>query len=366
MSCMSDLRFASAIALPLCLLLSACDEGTTNVASIPSPPHPKPTPTPTPTPTPKPVSLEVQTTWLPSPTTTAGSYGVVGLVNQTVAGNSSGRMATPVEFQLLVSQPSPGSGFNYQIENATGFLPAGLTKIFVPVQRDSWIFNLGGPNYRVDNPYEDYVQLLGQNLKEYEVYSDGTKVLREDYNFVRSAVSKAIVDLPSGERIAESSLLDVGLSYVAMGEWNWGSVKLNADGSSTPTGDTSSIYFAFGDRTPPSEIPISGTATYDARTLGQQSSSGFPFSLNADFAQRSISTQISQGTLFSVSGSALFQNNGSFGIPLAGTAGPLAATGTMNGAFFGPHAEQVGGVFSVQGTGGGLILQDAFVGQQRP
>jgi hypothetical protein len=36
----------------------------------------------------------------------------------------------------------------------------------------------------------------------------------------------------------------------------------------------------------------------------------------------------------------------------------------MNGAFFGPHAEQVGGTFAVQRAGGTLLMQDAFVGQQ--
>jgi hypothetical protein len=36
----------------------------------------------------------------------------------------------------------------------------------------------------------------------------------------------------------------------------------------------------------------------------------------------------------------------------------------MNGAFFGPHAEQVGGVFALGRPDGTLLLQDAFVGQQ--
>jgi len=37
----------------------------------------------------------------------------------------------------------------------------------------------------------------------------------------------------------------------------------------------------------------------------------------------------------------------------------------MNGAFFGPHAEQVGGTFSIQRTTDQLPLyQDAFVGKQ--
>jgi hypothetical protein len=38
----------------------------------------------------------------------------------------------------------------------------------------------------------------------------------------------------------------------------------------------------------------------------------------------------------------------------------------MNGAFFGPHAEQVGGTLALDRADGSLLLQDAFVGQQHP
>jgi hypothetical protein len=36
----------------------------------------------------------------------------------------------------------------------------------------------------------------------------------------------------------------------------------------------------------------------------------------------------------------------------------------MNGAFFGPHAEQVGGTFSLRDLNSVQVLQDAFIGQQ--
>jgi len=38
----------------------------------------------------------------------------------------------------------------------------------------------------------------------------------------------------------------------------------------------------------------------------------------------------------------------------------------MDGAFFGPHAEQIGGAFAVAPADGSLLIQDAFVGQQKP
>ena len=77
-----------------------------------------------------------------------------------------------------------------------------------------------------------------------------------------------------------------------------------------------------------------------------------------------------------VNGSTPFSDNGSFDIPLSGTVNysyqnePVpppsqSVTGDMSGAFFGPHAEQVGGTFSLHRSGESSLLQDAFVGKQR-
>lgn len=343
-------------ALPLCLLLSACGGGGGGgIASIPPPPTPPP-------PSSDVASIEVQTSWLPSPATKAGRYDLLALISFKAGGSSSARVANPGEFRLDVSKQN--GGFRYVLDGPPSFLPKNLASAVLPVPIDSWTFNPGGTNHRYDNPYEDYPQFFGQNLKEYEVHTDGSKVLREDYDYDRAVVQNAIVDLPSGQLISESLVFDAGLSYVAMGEWSWGPVTVNADGSATPTGDTNTAYFVYGNRTPASGIPAAGTATYEAHTLGGVSNNSIPFALTADFGQRSISTEISQASVFDVSGSAPFGNDGSFDIPLSGTARSEAATGAMDGAFFGPHAEQVGGVFSVGTAGGGVVAQDAFVGQQ--
>jgi hypothetical protein len=182
--------------------------------------------------------------------------------------------------------------------------------------------------------------------------------------------------------------LDAGYSYVSMGEWDW--EYIYSDG--TPSGDGSGgLLFAGGDRTPASGIPVSGTATYDVRTLKDWVT--VPFALTADFGLRTISTRIDQDYRYNaagdlldyplaigihVGGSAPFSNDGLFGITLAGnvnfangyqTNSPTtppseSVTGMMNGAFFGPNAEQVGGTLSLQRSGGTALLQDAFVGQQ--
>jgi hypothetical protein len=304
-------------------------------------------------------SISVQTTWIPSPATEAGTYDIIGLVNRT----AGSRFTTAGDFQLEVSKSGSSGGFSYQLDSGSGFLPGGLNKLSLPVRAESWDFNPGGPNYRYENPYGDYEQFFGQNLKEYETYSDGSKKLREDYYYNRAEVQNAVVSLPGGQQVSENLIFDVGLSYVAMGEWSWQNVTVNG-GTATPTGDKNTIYFAYGSRTPAAGIPVSGTATYGAHSLGDTAADSIPFTLTADFGQRKISTQISAAGLFDVSGSAPFSNNGSFDIPLAGTAGIQTASGTMDGAFFGPHAEQVGGVFSV-GFGGTTLMQDAFAGEQR-
>jgi hypothetical protein len=193
------------------------------------------------------------------------------------------------------------------------------------------------------------------------------------------------------QNVFTSFSIDSGYSYVSMGEWGWDFVHL--DGGSA--GGFGVLLFVAGDRTPASGIPASGKATYDAHmlTLTSESLSGtIPFTLTADFGQRTISTEIDQNYRYNpqgdimdypapgihVSGSAPFSNSGSFDIPLTGTVNYASSyaintpeppptqpvTGDMNGAFFGPHAEQVGGTFSLQNSGGLAVLQDAFVGQR--
>ena len=125
------------------------------------------------------------------------------------------------------------------------------------------------------------------------------------------------------------------------------------------------------------------------RTVVEQRNGRHPLSLTANFGNATISAQIAQDYQYNsagasadpilgihVAGSAPFGNDGLFDIPLAGTmnyastnlqAAPAAesVTGDMNGAFFGPHAEQVGGVLALDRAGGTVLVQDVFVGRQR-
>ena len=377
----------SALAPPLCLLLSSCGGGGgggSGVASLPPPPV-----TPTPTPTPAPQSIVVQTSWLNSVGTRNGTYDLMGRLTLTPGnGNSTSYRATaPGEFSVTVARPS--DAFRYTLSAPAGIFPGSLTSIGPSSPSISWDFNLPpAPSYPYNNVYGDYCcQLFGQRLTaSLKDGSGNTAPPFLSYDFTRGSVS-SLQPLGSGTQLSSTLDYDIGFSYVAMGEWSWSVVDLNG----AAAGDFGSLLFVNGDRTPAAGIPLSGTATYDAHTLALQSNyttRGIPFTLTADFGQHTISTQIDQNYQYNaafptgdpilgihVAGSAPFSNNGSFGVPLSGTVNYASTnlpftppaepvTGSMDGAFFGPNAEQVGGTFALNRSGGTLLVQDAFVGQR--
>lgn len=388
--CLDDLfrhiRFASTSALPLCLFLSSCGGDGTSVASLPPPPL---TPTPTPTPTPKP-QFDVKTSWLDSPATRAGSYDLIGRLSLAPGngGATTSRIAPPGEFMMSTDWyfgRESGDLPNYTIHGPSGILPAGLTSISVVGPFLSWAFN--PPHSFADEPLGSYCcQMLGQHLTAYSIAADGseTEILSND--LTRGVTNQQPIG--TNNNVTVTLDYDIGFSYVAMGEWSWHAVDLSGAATS------GNLLFVNGERTPAAGIPASGTATYDAHTFALLSSNltlGIPFTLTADFGLRTISTHIDQdyhyipynadllddpAPAIHVSGTGPFSNSGSFNIPLTGTASehgynvptppPLdPVTGSLNGAFFGPNAEQVGGTFSLQRSGDQVSLyQDAFVGQQ--
>jgi hypothetical protein len=322
---------------------------------------------------------------LASPATRAGNYDVFGRLTLTPQnGPTSQRVILPGEFTLGVANPT-GQAFNYTLNAPAEILPGGLRSLGPAGAVSSWDINQNVA-YRYGNPYEDWPQWLGQRLTAFDKATDGTEKQLFSYDLTRASTITT-TSLGSGNSLRTTLDYDIGYSYVAMGEWSWRVVDLNG----TAAGDFGDLLFVHGDRTPDYGIPTSGTATYDARTLALLSGTGthgIPFTLTADFGQRVIATRIDQDYRYNaadpagdpilgihVTGTAPFNNNGSFDIPLSGTANyasvnlPLTppaepVTGTMDGAFFGPHAEQVGGVFALGRSDGTLLVQDAFVGER--
>jgi hypothetical protein len=337
-------------------------------------------------------TLDVQTSWLDSPATRNGNYGVVGRLNVTPqgGGSSSSRATLPGEFKMatnLYFGQDSGDIPTYSLTAPAEILPGGVTSLGPASAMNSWDIN-PSVAYRYEYPYAgDFVQALGQRLTAFDKAADGTETQLFYYDLTRASTN-SITSLASGNSLRATLTYDIGDSYVSMGEWSWHVVDL--DGKNVPGTESGQLLFASGERTPASGIPVSGTATYDARSLLLRSSNGalgIPFTLTADFGVRTIAAQIDQDFKnfgvddpiqgIHVSGSAPFSNDGSFDITLAGTVNysyqnlttpppTQSATGEMNGAFFGPHAEQVGGTFFLQRSGDQQpLLQDAFVGQQR-
>lgn len=380
MSLRNHIRCGSALALPLCLMLSACGGGGgSEVASIPPPPLPTPTPTPA-------VTLDVKTTWLDSLGTKVGTYDLFGRLTTTPAngGTPSHRAMNPGEFTITTSQPVANGDFAHELSLPAGLLAGGQTSSGKFEPRMFWDISASPLSMNPD-PYGDWEQLLGQRLTVFLKHADGSEEEAMSYDFRRgSSQTSATASGP-----VSALTYDIGYSYVAMGEWSSPAVQPGA-----PPQRSVDLLFVHGDRTPDSGIPISGTATYDAHSLsllsyGYSAYPGIPFTLAADFGQRTMSAQISQDYHYDdersagaaailglhVNGSAPFGNSGAFDIPLTGTANYSATnavatppsetvTGTMNGAFFGPHAENVGGTFGLNRSDGTLMIQDAFVGQQ--
>lgn len=400
MSCKSDTRFTCAIALPLCLMLSACGgDGSYGVASLPPPP-PTPTPTPTPTPGPGlaagttvyeyPATTSIRTSWLSSPATGIGNSGyLIGRLNLTPGSGDPSSSLDTTDFSIT-AQASPGGRLNYTLNASAGILPAGLTTISVFSPEISWDIN---PTvaYRYTNIYGATPQYLGQRFAGFSRAPDGTEQEQFSYDFTRG-ITGFQQPLTPDKNLQSTLEYDIGYSYVAMGEWSWRVVDLNG----AAAGDFGDLLFVEGDHTAPSQIPASGSATYDARTLALLSSggtAGIPFTLTADFGQRMMSARIDQDYRYDparnssdspilgihVSGTGPFSNdsytNTNFAIPLTGalnysyvntpqTPPTQQVTGSMSGSFFGPYAVQVGGVFSLQNSAGVTLAQDAFVGRQ--
>jgi len=387
----------TALILPLCLMLSACGGGGGSHAENIPPPPPPPAPPPPPPGSDgllKTISgyslvnsLDVQTSWLPSPATHAGNYDVIGRVTLTPGGGSPTSYQTILPGDLTFNVSGSGGAFGYALKGLGGILPNGLSSLGPAGIVGSWDIN---PNvaYFYSNPYEDYQQALGQRLTAFDKADNGTETKLFSYDFTRGSTTST-TSLGSGTNLRTTFDYDIGYSYVAMGEWSWRVVDL--DGAAA--GDFGDLLFVDGDRTPASGIPASGKATYDAHTLALLSGSGtpgIPFTLTADFGLRTISTLISQDYRYNsaggsagepilgihVNGTAPFSNDGLFDIALSGTVNysqsnspttPTAESvaGDMNGAFFGPHAEQVGGVFDLGRSDGTVLVQDAFVGRQK-
>jgi hypothetical protein len=152
----------------------------------------------------------------------------------------------------------------------------------------------------------------------------------------------------------------IQLTYVDYGEWK----RSSTASGTTKVNDT---YVVFGSKTPGASVPRSGGATYNTIYDGSYINKNGAFALNGT---GSISANFATGGL----GYAAALNGlptGALAIAGSGSitfsSGNFKATGSSSGysmslygGFYGPAAQEVGGLFKLSGNGGNG--QGAFVG----
>lgn len=163
-----------------------------------------------------------------------------------------------------------------------------------------------------------------------------------------------------------------GFKYLAYGSW------FEESGTSGTVNGVGG-FLVVGAPTAPASIPVTGTASYRGASAGSYINSatnyvgdfGAEFNATAAFADRSIAVSTTNtfadegsgyvsrpaynysGTLTYAAGSNQFSG------PIATTSG---LSGTATGLFFGPAAQEIGGVFNA--TGGTIAVKGFFVGKQ--
>jgi hypothetical protein len=127
--------------------------------------------------------------------------------------------------------------------------------------------------------------------------------------------------------------------------------------------------FAFGNPTPTASMPATGSATFNGTTIGVggAASGSTVYALQgnaqiiANFATQSVTANLTNlstqnistnavGSLPNLSGTSTISGNAYAG-PIAGT----GLTGTINGNFYGPAAQETAGVWQASGGGNAWI-----------
>ena len=153
----------------------------------------------------------------------------------------------------------------------------------------------------------------------------------------------------------------IAVDPFAMG-WNYQTFGYWQSQLSTTTGDGGAI--SIGSVTPVSGIPISGTATYNGvsegiyiDTSGIDRVHSASMTAMVDFAARNVSISTANTTLVTTNIAAPqldYSGVLTYGPGTNQFSGPVSTTsmnGTATGRFYGPAAEEIGGIYSLSGSG---------------
>jgi hypothetical protein len=166
----------------------------------------------------------------------------------------------------------------------------------------------------------------------------------------------------------------IALTYTGYGHWR--RTGTPAYGTGTAVNDT---YFVYGIKTPSASVPTTGTGTYTTAFDGTYTNKTGVYAitgtggLTANFGSGTINYSATlagsrEGDSAALAGlGALSGGAGTIARPSSSFRSTTNATGGgyslgVNGYFFGPAAQEVGGVFRLTGNGGNG--QGAMVGKQ--
>lgn len=141
---------------------------------------------------------------------------------------------------------------------------------------------------------------------------------------------------------------NASLSHMAFGEWNTNTTGLQ----NSPVGG----FFAFGNATLGTAIPTTGTATYAGRWQGLSNGIAFATRIDGPITGTALFTNRTVGlSALDSTGLLRFAGTLSYAAGVNSLSGPIAngtLTGSATAQFFGPVAQELGGVFRLtQGSG---------------
>lgn len=334
------------------LLLAACGGGSSGgvnrVASVPTAPPPPPEPTFVRS------TIEKVTLLSARAGLTDGNYGLKAVIDETTDAVRTTRILTSGEATLGVD----AAARTYTLTVSAEGFPSGQA------------FNLASPPYLAggDSGFGYHVIQTGH-------YSDGSTVVDEFDN--NRCCGYPVRQISADRGQITGMFLDIRHQYVTLGEWEDRTVEYVGplEFHSLPDDPSRRIAFVQGIRTEPGDIPLAGTASYvddsdflhlDANFTAQMIAADIkvePYADSDDPRFNEIGITASGSAPILASGDFLIPLTGSYFTPRGLVDGTL--TGTVDGAFFGPQATEIGGVYQLF-KDGAPDLARAFVGAKAP
>lgn len=184
---------------------------------------------------------------------------------------------------------------------------------------------------------------------------------------VRDGVS---VSCMTGTCSASNSTSSIAIIDPTVLGWNYQTFGVWARDLSPTTYDTGAI--SAGNVTPGSAVPLAGTALFNGLATGfyvnnLQSlfATAANMTANVDFAARTVGFATTGTVVVSATGGPAVGNAsldlaGTLSYPagtnqFTGTVTAVGLSGAANGRFYGPGAEEIGGIYSLTGAAGNMI-----------